>query len=334
MTESHTTDGFTITSTSATSEQLAEQFKPSDKPETPETAPETVQADPVTSVTSEPGEGKEAAPAPAEKPLGKPKNDPRARVEQATRQAAEAKRQRDEIERRAVAAEQELERLRAGLPKESKPEPAKVETKAPDGKPKADDFETYDEYVEALTDWKAEQRDKTVKESAHREALLSHQQSLFNSFQERIQKAIEADPTIDEKIHPDIVAMVPNGPVDFSKRMSNDDLIGVHFIAEEKGLDMMRHLSEYPDVLQRLRGLSQPQLLVELGRIDARLGSVTTAPDPKPISISRANPPVRPVTAVAPSGDDPMTLPDASLSAVEWGRRREALEERRRKANR
>lgn len=331
MSESHTTDGFTITSTSQTSEQLAEQFKPTDKPETPETAPETVQDEPA---TPEPGEGKETAPAPAEKPLGKPKNDPRARVEQATRQAAEQRKRADEMERRAIENEAKLkaleERLNGGKPAE----PAKVETKAPDGKPKADDFETYDEYVEALTDWKADQRDNSAKESAQREALLSHQQNLFNSFQERIQKAIEADPTIDQKIHPDIVAMVPDGPLDFSKRMSNDDLIGVHFITEEKGLDMMRHLSEHPDVLQRLRGLSQPQLLVELGRIDARLGSVTTAPEPKPISISRANPPVRPVTAVAPSGDDPLALPDPSLSPIEWGRRREALEERRRKAGR
>lgn len=324
MSESHTTDGFTITSTSATSEQLAEQFKPA---ETLETAPDPAAA-PVE--PPEAGEGQETAPAAPEGPVKGRHKNPIARVTDATYKLAKAKAERDEIERRAVAAEQELEKLRAGLPKTDSP---KVETKAPDGKPKADDFETYDEYVEALTDWKAEQRDSTAKESARREAVLSHQQTLFNSFQERIQKAIEADPTIDEKILPDIVAMVPNGPVDFSKRMSNDDLIGVHFISEEKGLDMMRHLSEHPDVLQRLRGLSQPQLLVELGRIDARLSSATTATEPKP-TISRANPPVRPVTAVAPSGDDPMTLPDASLSAVEWGRRREALEERRRKAGR
>jgi hypothetical protein len=250
---------------------------------------------------------------------------------QATRQAAEAKRERDEIERRALAAEAELERLRGNQPKEAAKEPAKAEVS--DGRPKPDSFENYDDYIEALTDWKLEQRETSQKQQRERQLMAEHQSTMFKAFQSKIEAAIQADPTIDEHISPDVVALVPAGPVDLTKKLSNDDLIGIHFIAEEKGLDMMRHLSDNPDVLQRLRGLSQGSLLIELGRIDARLGSASTAPEQRP-TISRARPPVRPVTAAPPSADDPLALPDASLNAVEWGRKREALEERRRKAGR
>ena len=333
-----THDGFHVTSNSQTADQLKEQFK---DPKAVEAPKEPAKADPEpVEATDQAEEGQEAEKAgeQPEKPLGKPKNDPRARVMQATRQAAEAKRERDEIERRAIAAEAELERYRSGKPAT---EPAKSETKpaAPadgaDPEPKEDDFESYGQYVKAQARWEARQefREQTTahEQRQQRELAVQHQREMFEAFKGRIQTAIKADPTINEHISPDVVALIPNGPVDLSKRLTNEELIGVHCVAEEKGLDMMRHLSDNPDVLQRLRGLSQGSLLVELGRIDARLGSASTAPEPK-ATISRANPPVRPVTAVAPSGDTDDV--DPNLSFDEWAKATERKRLRELKAQR
>ena len=327
-----THDGFHVTSNSQTADQLKEQFK---DPKAVEAPKEPAKADPEpVEATDQAEEGQEAEKAgeQPEKPLGKPKNDPRARVMQATRQAAEAKRERDEIERRAIAAEAELERYRSGKPAT---EPAKAEAKPADGtdpEPKEDDFESYGQYVKAQARWEARQefREQTTahEQRQQRELALQHQREMFEAFKGRIRTALKSDPAIHEHISHEVVALIPEGPVDLSKRLSNEELIGVHCVAEEKGLDMMRHLSDNPDVLQRLRGLSQGSLLVELGRIDARLGSASTAPEPK-ATISRANPPVRPVTAVAPSGDD---SPDPDLPFDQWAKQRIREEERERKA--
>jgi hypothetical protein len=296
-----THDGLTISSTSQTEEQLKEAFKAPEKPE-----PEP-QADGDGGEEGESQDGKE----------GKNKwsrHSATERVKQATREAkdarerlaaAEAKAQRlDEIERRAVAAEAELARLRgAAVPEKAE---AKPEPKSDDQEPKEDDFEDYGAYVKAQARWEARQEFKSQteksREESKREGMIQHQVKMFETFQERIKAAITADPTLDQKIKPELIAMLPQGPVDLSKRLTNDQLIGLHFIREERGLDIMAYLSDNPDVLQRLSTLDHGSLMVELGRIEGRLGAAPSTATARP-GISRANPPVRPVTAVAPSGD-------------------------------
>lgn len=323
-------DGFRITSTTQTETQLKEQFTKA--PEPPEPAPALeakVEAE-------EPEEEPEAAQTDAEKAKeGKNKWSRRsatARVEQSRMELAREKARADEIERRAIAAEQELARIRGGSPalEPAKAEPAKEQAKADDGRPNPDNFEDWDKYQDALVDWKLEQRTKAAKEAEQRELMVQHQEAMFKDFQGRIDKALKADPTLDTKISPAVVALIPNGPVDLSKRLTNEQVLGLHFVSEEKGLDMMAYLSENASELQRLSTLPQGQLLKELGRIDARLGAATLRDTaPAPTQISRANPPVRPVTAVPPSGEGD---PDPTLPFDQWVKQRERQEARERKA--
>jgi hypothetical protein len=125
--------------------------------------------------------------------------------------------------------------------------------------------------------------------------------------------------------------LLPQKPFPLDHRLTTDDAIGAYFTTEERGLDLMVYFKDHLDVLARIRTLPPGRVNIELGRIEGRLDGAITATPEKP-EVTRANPPVRPVTAVPPSGDDPNKMPDANLSATEWGRKREALEERRRKA--
>ena len=75
------------------------------------------------------------------------------------------KRMAERLQDKADALEQEnadlKKRIEAGPISESKPKPAFPTGESPaTGRPKEDDFESHVEYLEAVTDWKADQKDR------------------------------------------------------------------------------------------------------------------------------------------------------------------------------
>ena len=147
-------DGFTVISNTRTSEQVAEDIKEPVKT-APVASPEPQGDGAGDDEGDTPTPEAEAAKA---KHRAAEKHDPRARMLEATRQASEAKKERDE-------ARFELERLKAERP-QVRPEPAPKQAESSD-KPSDDDpkFTTYGEYVEALADWKLEQKEKQAIEA-------------------------------------------------------------------------------------------------------------------------------------------------------------------------
>jgi hypothetical protein len=134
-------------------------------PETPasEAAPappaETVKP-PEPATASEPVESQEVK-AEREKQQGIPQS----RLDEVTRARRDAERERDAEKARATALEAELAELRK--PKAAEPPPPQTETKPVEAKPKptVDQFEAYEEFIEALTDWKADERDRKQAEA-------------------------------------------------------------------------------------------------------------------------------------------------------------------------
>jgi len=258
------------------------------------------------------------------KPLGKPRDDPRARMLEATRKEAEAKRERDAAKAEAAAARRELEALRAPKPAEKAAQPT--------GKPVAANFATYDEFVEALADWKADER---FKERDAKAAQQSAVKQFADHIDSELGKALAArkeyektDPAFLSKLS-DEVRDIANKP-SFARDL-DEKLIAEHVISDEiilsgaAGPRLMLHLSDHPEDLQRIRALLNPtEIQVEMRILAKSLnGAASTAISPRK-EVSMAPQPIRPVTGGPHiDGDSDDLDDDAPLSAYvkRWNRR-------------
>lgn len=236
-----------------------------------------------------------------------------ARIDAITREKYETARERDEIRQRAESAERELHALKT-------PKPAAVAT--PTGKPSVDQFQTYDEYVEALTDWKTDQKlaaaDTQRAEREYRGQVQQRHAEHTQTFVERISEAEQTDPGFWAKLDPDVVNLRPSGSLapqalaqaqqaaqqgnpgarQFLARTAIADVV----FTSDHSIDLLRTLTASD--LQRLAALPPNALYRELGKIEARFGTpaVHSGPAAAP-RMSSAPAPIKPVGSAASAGD-------------------------------
>jgi len=180
----------------------------------------------------------------------------------------------DELTRARREAEREAAFWRARANPEKTVEPAP--------KPTADKFENYDEFTEALTDWKAEQavakalkaRDTETAQSAEQRA----QQTKAETFAERMEQA--------KSVITDFDSVVGAADVPVAKHVEEA------ILESAKGPELLYHLAKHPELAERLSGMSVREADREIGRIEASLGSSKPAPVTKPASNAPA--PMRP----------------------------------------
>lgn len=295
----------------------AREAKPQERPE-----PRQVRAaDP---------EGEEREEADEDEPLSK---RARRRVEVATRQAAEAKReaaavrQAMEAERARYEAELAAHRVARGeSPAREGAQPDRREAPAQDGKPREEDFERYSDYLDARDAYNRDQwtREHEGRETAKRE--MEQYKGLTDTFLKHV------TPELLEDLDPELLSLPlpyyfngPNEPVTVDAILS-----GELAYTGERAPAVLRHLTEHPEELQRLRALrSHPEIRVEVQILARTLGSKpdATAGDPpgererpSKAATSKASPPVRPVTG-APHIADGNAAPREGESFDEWIRR-------------
>lgn len=234
-----------------------------------------------------------------EKPLGKPRDDPRARMLEATREAAELK--------RALAAKDaELnEARRAFRPAPPPADAPKLTYKQDQGvKPVVEDYADYNEFVEDLTDWKAGAR--INGEFQRRQAMAQQQQAeaqyygKINSAMENYSKKVEeAWPTreaFEAEVDPRLIAMPTSLELGPGERPGPENCIADELVAMDNPVPVMRYLSQNPHELQRIASLSSSRLIArEMAKLEDRASAATTATAPR-TEVSRAPRPVRPVT--------------------------------------
>jgi hypothetical protein len=359
-------DGFKVTSNSKSVEQLTEDLKL-----TPEETPtEEVPAEPAKDPEAErlakaaaelgkkggeataakkrglehPGAGPQKADseeadandpsgeAAADKPLGKPRDDPRARMLEATRAAAELKRQVAEERRERERLAAEVAALRAGKQEAPPPKPNG------DAEPQQADFETYEDYVKATANYvarkaAAEHYEKQRQEAERRYMATAYQtaiESKIAEFQGRLRKTAETDPELMDRISPEVIGLQPSFTLAQGERPGPTNVIADELISSEHAPALMLHFTEHPDDLQRIASLRTPRDIArEMAKLEARLDAATTATSPKP-QVSKANPPVRPVTG-APHTVDAEPGPDASYEDFKrYWNAREAREAKQR----
>lgn len=188
--------------------------------------------------------------------------------------------------------------MRASAPAADAPAPeAPAKPAEPaDGKPVQDNFETYDAFMEALTDWKVSQR-LAAKEAADREAAMERARQAYQQrFEQRLDEAAAVYPDFHE-----VIEAGQNLPVTAPMR---DAITGSPVAGH-----LMYFLNRNAETCLKIAELSRyapAEAIKEIGRIEAAIFKVgreqgkTSAPEsaeparagaPSQRQVSKAPPP-------------------------------------------
>lgn len=214
-------------------------------------APEEVQTD----------ETEESSPSP-EDTSAEPEEKPKAKGVQ---------KRIDELTANWRAEQRRAEQLQEALLRQ---QPSQPETEAPpvtSEKPQADAFNSYEEYIEALTDWKVDQKQSELEEVSARRREADAAAQREQTFQSRA-VAFESE-------HDDFkaVAMNPLLPV--------SDAMAQAVQSSEAGPQLLYHLGQNPEEAARIHQLPPVAAAMEMGRLEAVLTATqpnrqTSAPNP------------------------------------------------------
>ncbi len=239
-----------------------------------------------------------------EKPLGKPKHDPRARMLEATRDAAEAKRaltaERAEKER----DRQEMQRLRAEFETLKRGETPKGQEKPKffdPSKPRAEDFDDYEEYLDAREEWQDLKRsaaDRQRQQYAGQERVLAEAVSRY------AKKVTEAG--IGERLSAEVLELKPVFELEASERPTGANFLASAILANpDAAPGLLVHFSENPEDLGRISALTSVHaVLREVGRIEAKLEGSVPLLEEREREVSKAPHPVKPIQGGSHVPDD------------------------------
>jgi hypothetical protein len=260
-----------------------------------------------------------------------PRHNPIARMKQATKQAAEAKRELAEERARREALEARIARLESGAPPASaSPRQPGNGRPAPDAnaEPQEEDFEHYREYVKAQAKWAARQEITEVQRKQQEARQAEQHGKAVKEVIDRMLQETDAlqkeSPDAYEAVAEVASQFVPTFGLPPGVRFSAQNFAADEMLTSKSGAPrIMLYLSEHPDALQRLATLTDPRDAIrEVARIDARLDAANPGPpasQAKPVS--KAPPPIRPVTG-APPAAGPKNLEDMSFD--EYARYKDA----------
>lgn len=219
---------------------------------------------------------------------GDPRHDARARVMQATREAAEAKREARELKER-------LSRLEA----QQIAKPAEAPARNPDAKPTPDQYETYEEYLEGLYDWKEQQKERQSSQRQREEADQTRLESLRSDYEQRTsglkvkaEMEVESDPTLRSRVDSRLLELLTVTPPGMPATASST--VADEMADSEHPMRLAAYFSEHPDEVRRLVAMPNPRAIARaVALIEAKLDAGNgKAPEP---AVSRAAPPVKPL---------------------------------------
>lgn len=191
------------------------------------------------------------------------------------------------------------------------------------GAPKAEDFESYEDFVDARSLFifderfkEREQRATVERQSTERAESTKQTVTAFN---DRIKAAREKDPEFDDKVEPDLLAIVPSFAIRPGEKVTAANDLFAEVIGSDVSSELLVHFStpegqtEWGQIVQ---APSYAALMRMFGRVEARFLSNGTAAEP-------AKAPAKPVTsAPAPPtvlGTRPPANPDRIAAAVKAG---------------
>lgn len=191
-------------------------------------------------------------------------------------------------------------------------EPGKQPKAPAEGKPKLEDFATLEDYQEALTDWKLDDRErKRQAADAEREAREGHEK-----LQTEWSKQVKAAAKVHDDFN-DVIDSVkaPAGPGVEAARQA--------MIEDANGAEILYYLGKHPADLKRIAALPPVSAVREIGKLSAKFDSPAAPENGKPKVTGAPKPPPpsgRPSKVTSESLDDPEVLKDYA----KWERLRKA----------
>lgn len=214
----------------------------------------------------------------------------------------------DKLVREKSMVEQEKEFWRQQALRDKSPEPAKPEP-APksDAKPDPSQFQSQVEYIEALTDWKLEQRNQAAKVESEKTAAEKREADAVQQFTERMEAYRKSAPDLDE------VLADNDAPVSQALAQEIRD--------HEHGPALLYFLAKNPAEAERLSKLAPVAVAREVARMESRFVPSANAPaETQSAPLSKAPKPPTPVgRATATAGKDPGEMSPGEYR--EWRRK-------------
>ena len=224
-----------------------------------------------------------------------------------------------ELTKRLRDAEAERDALRArptpiAEPRPTAPEPSIVprETRATvpataTAKPKIDDFQDYDAYIEALTDWKIGEGRRQDRETAQREADAT---ALTTSWRTRVDSAKTRYPDFEQ-----VALLTPTA-------IPQGSLVDAWILEHRTGADVLYTLQQNPGELDRILALpifDQVEALTLLGQrmVSPREPAVRTGAAATPSVKIAPRPPTPVRTSAVSASDEPPDPEKDSLAEHE-----------------
>lgn len=195
----------------------------------------------------------------------------------------------------------ELDKFKSAPPAE--PTPA-VNT-SPDGKPELDNFDDYEQYNEALMDWKLGERDKQSSINALAESEEIERQERANNFEQKASVFRTKQADFDE------IAKSPEISHVYGQAPHLADIVE----SSEAGPEIAYYFGNNPDKAAEIAAMAPYQAAIEVGKLEAK---VQTAPKPK--NITKAPTPISTVGG----GHDPAEKSVDDMSQAEYEAARKA----------
>lgn len=196
---------------------------------------------------------------------------------------------------RQIRAEMENKVLREQLANIQSPK-----SEQQNGEPKPEQFKTYEEYLDKLTDWKVEKRMEAISRQTAEQRQIQAQQSHEGKIRENLSKAADKYEDFEE------VISNPTLPITIAMR----DAIG----ESEIGGDIAYYLGINIKEAESIANMSPVAQIKAIDRLEQKLK------DKPPVRMSNAPAPISPVTAKGGARTmdttDPRSIKDMSTS--EW----------------
>ena len=255
-------------------EEIKEEKKPEKKEEKKEEPAKKEESEEI----KEEKEEKEEEESPESRPKGQ--DAVQKRIGELTKKWRSTERERDYERQRAEKAEEELEKLKSKIPATARP--------------KKEDFEDEDQYLEALIDWKADEKLRVAREAAVEKQEKAEDKKAVTEVFQNLDEVMERG----REVHEDFDSLV----MDKNLTLTPDMVSAI--LQTENAAEIFYHLGQNPDVAASIADMTSAKAAVEIGKLDARLGTPPKKEEKKeekkekvvePKSGPKAPPPINPV---------------------------------------
>lgn len=230
-----------------------------------------------------------------------------------------AKKRIDKLVKERAQARQEVEYWKSEAIKQKSQsqestEASKKNPAAKDGgRPKAENFEKHEDFIEALTDWKIAQRDQVNKENE----IKAKEQNRIESYKKRAQEFAK-----DHSDWNDVVEDIKDIPLSMT--------VYSELLDSENGPELYYELAKNPDELRRICSLGPISAARELGKFEASLSKESSGSKAETKKITTAP---KPPTTVGTKSVHTKSIYAPDISQHEFERlRADQIKERRKRA--